>query len=409
MLALLCSLAPLLSCAFPVFPAGFTAAPNEAFYSWPDMLADLQAGEIFRERELGSLPDIFDFGPDLEKVVQVAYKTRLTDGNDSFSIASIFIPKNPSPELKIYSYQAFEDAVQLDCAPSYALEVGNKSNNYLPVTSNLTAIGRELGKGRHCVMPDHEGYISGFFAGRQEGYAGLDAIRATRNYLNGTNETPIGIYGYSGGGQATAWIVDLHDEYAPDLNFVGSVSGGTIVDAWGTLQYIDFPEVYLKGSILILYTGLFSGYPAQTKVIWPYIEPIIQENIIELRLEPGDCNQSPILQGYNNSIMAGIHVDLPEFPASKYIFQHESLLANYSVLPVSTPKYPRYMYHGGSDELAKLSLVEQYVDQQRRTGANLTFVVYPGLLHDETSYRGFDAAMDWLDAQLDSGYLPSRQ
>lgn len=41
--------------------------------------------------------------------------------------------------------------------------------------------------------------------------------------------------GYSGGAHAAAWAAQLSGEYAPDVNVVGSVSGGTAVNLKVTL------------------------------------------------------------------------------------------------------------------------------------------------------------------------------
>lgn len=63
-MGLLCSFVPLISCADAYGPG---SAFCETFYSWPDSLSELQAGEVFRNREQEPLPEVFDFSPDMKK------------------------------------------------------------------------------------------------------------------------------------------------------------------------------------------------------------------------------------------------------------------------------------------------------------------------------------------------------
>ncbi|MBQ5153825.1 hypothetical protein EGM85_11250, partial [Macrococcus caseolyticus] len=268
------------------------------------------------------------------------------------------------PNLKIYGYLTFEDSVQLDCAPSYSIEKGILSPNWAIMISNISlSMSTQLDQGRYVVIPDDEGIVSAFFGGHQEGYAGLDGLRAARDYLNGTDETPFVLFGYSGGAHAAAWMATLQEEYAPDINLIGVASGGTMVDAWGTLEQVDPPGGPLKGSVAALVTGLLLSYPPNNETIWPHIDPIIQQAMNTLRFQPQFCGSEALLIGYQKSIRESIDVDLLTFPASAYIFSHESLLSNVSAVPVPAPKFPRFMYHGGLDEVAPLAQVQEYVAQ----------------------------------------------
>jgi dipeptidyl aminopeptidase/acylaminoacyl peptidase len=54
-------------------------------------------------------------------------------------------------------------------------------------------------------------------------YRILDEVRAALNCrrLGLYASTPVGLWGCSGGGLATAWAVEVNAEYAPELNVVG--------------------------------------------------------------------------------------------------------------------------------------------------------------------------------------------
>ncbi len=71
-----------------------------------------------------------------------------------------------------------------------------------------------------------EGMQSQFIAGPQAGHAVLDGVRAALSYVPAglSRDTPIGLWGYSGGGQASGWAAYLKDSYAPELNVKGAAS-----------------------------------------------------------------------------------------------------------------------------------------------------------------------------------------
>src|SRR5207237_1235757 len=78
-----------------------------------------------------------------------------------------------------------------------------------------------LQRGWAVVVSDYEGPQSAFGAARMAGHGVLDGIRAAEA-LSGTGltgaQTPVGLWGYSGGGLATSWAAELAAGYAPDLN-----------------------------------------------------------------------------------------------------------------------------------------------------------------------------------------------
>ena len=80
-------------------------------------------------------------------------------------------------------------------------------------------IGQALTMGWAVVVPDYEGPDSQWTAGTQAGHAVLDGIRAALRFgpagLAGPS-TPVGLWGYSGGAQATARATELQPGYAPD-------------------------------------------------------------------------------------------------------------------------------------------------------------------------------------------------
>lgn len=222
------------------------------------------------------------------------------------------------------------------------------------------------------VIPDFEGGISAYFAGNYKEYSGLDSLRAARIFLNGSNNTLFVLFGYSGGVQAVAWMANLHEKYAPDANIVGAASGGTIVDTWNPYELVDTPLNPLKGSTTSIIADLLLACPHQNETIWPHIYSHAKDAINTLRYRSNRCLSTVAPIFYGKSIRGSIDMELLSFNVFSYTFVHESMLTNFSAVPVCVPMFPRYMFHGDLYELASLPLFQQYIDQQNTAGSNIT-------------------------------------
>lgn len=218
--------------------------PNEdSFYQAPGNVGSSGRGAVLNSREVPTNIDAKYY----DKSYQVLYRTQNTAKEADATVATIWTPKTPSKPAKLFSWQVFEDATQLDCNPSWAFI--NKTGSKNTITTTIDApsyIQWALQRGYHVVAPDHLGSDSTFIGGYQEGYAILDGIRAAISFTKLDKKTPTALAGYSGGGHATAWAVNLHSSYAPELNIIGAAHGGTPVDPRGTfaahgIEYIFHP------------------------------------------------------------------------------------------------------------------------------------------------------------------------
>src|SRR5690606_6576415 len=122
-------------------------------------------------------------------------------------------------------------------------------------------------------VPDHEGPDGSWGAPLEPGYHILDGLRAALGYerLNLAVDAPVGLWGYSGGGLASAWAAEVCRDYAPDLNVVGAVLGSPVGDLGSAFRR-------LNGS---LYAGLPAMVVAALAHIFPEVDQIIDEHATE--------------------------------------------------------------------------------------------------------------------------------
>ena len=170
------------------------------------------------------------------------------------------------------SYQCAIDAVTSRCFPSYALRRHAHATGAVAQFEFLL-VAACLAEGWAVSVPDHEGRLGMWGAPYEPGYHVLDGLRAAlgSKRLGLSPDAPIGLWGYSGGGLATAWAAEMSGSYAPELNVVGAVLGSPVGDLGHTFRRLN---------------GTFaSGLPALVVAalahIYPDLDRLIQEHVTE--------------------------------------------------------------------------------------------------------------------------------
>ncbi|WP_445284819.1 lipase family protein [Streptomyces sp. DSM 118148] len=154
------------------------------------------------------------------------------------------------------------------CAASLGLEHPLSVNaRTLSVGYEDLAIYRLLARGVAVVVTDYAGLgatdrLHTYVNRLDGGHAVLDAVRAARN-LPGTSVTaasPVGLYGYSEGGGATASAAELQPAYAPDVTLAGTYSGAPPADLTAVTRAIDGSD--LAGALAWAVNGFLQADPA---------------------------------------------------------------------------------------------------------------------------------------------------
>src|ERR1700741_2937555 len=95
-------------------------------------------------------------------------------------------------------------------------------------------------------------------------------MRAAVGYdrLGLSPSAPIGLWGYSGGGLASAWGAEVAADYAPDLDIAGAVLGSPVGDLGHTFRR-------LNGSF---FSGLPGMVGAALSHVYPELDRVIQRH-----------------------------------------------------------------------------------------------------------------------------------
>ncbi|MCX2930163.1 lipase [Mycobacterium sp. CVI_P3] len=246
--------------AHPLLPA------EDPFYEPPEGFEHAEPGTVLRSREveLGFLGLI----PQRVSATQLLYRTTDHNGLPQVTVTTVLIPTGHTPDQvrNVVSYQCAIDAVASRCFPSYAMRRRAKAVGSIAQLEYLL-VAAALAEGWVVSVPDHEGPDGMWGAPYEPGYTVLDGLRAVLGFTRFglSADTQIGLWGYSGGGLASAWAAEMHAEYAPELNIVGAVLGSPVGDLGNTFRRLN--GSYLAALPALVVSALAKTYPDLNRVI----------------------------------------------------------------------------------------------------------------------------------------------
>ena len=215
--------------AMLVMAAGALAAPvvgpeGSAFYTPPSPTPAGSAGQLVWYR-----PATMNLKVPLpgNKVWTVLYQSTDQKGSPDFVTGTVIVPttrwggKGARPVVTVGEGT---QGLAPQCAPSKQLTTGSEFDG--------AAIIDSLKAGYAVDVTDYQGYTNGaipsYTAGKAEGQAVLDVVRAGRQVPGSglTESDPTYAWGYSQGGQAVGWAGEVQSSYASNVKLSGIVAGG---------------------------------------------------------------------------------------------------------------------------------------------------------------------------------------
>jgi triacylglycerol lipase len=245
---------------------------KDPFCQPPPGYEHARPGTVLRSRDvelafLGLIPQQFT-------ATQLLYRTTDLNGFPQATVTTVIVPTERTADgpCPVVSYQCAIDAVAGRCFPSYALRLGAKAVGALAQFEFFLVVAA-LAEGWAVSVPDHEGPKGTWGAPYEPGYHVLDGVRAVlqSERLGLSPDAPVGLWGYSGGGLASAWAAEVSGSYAPELNIVGAVLGSPVADLGHAFRR-------LNGS---RYSGLPAMVVAALSHIYPELDRVLGEHATE--------------------------------------------------------------------------------------------------------------------------------
>jgi hypothetical protein len=232
-------------------------------------------------------------------------------------------------------------------------------------------INTAIQKGWALAISDYEGLGTpgdhAYVVGQSLGRSVIDSVRAAQR-LPETGlqaDAKVAFWGYSEGGNATAWAAELQSDYAPEINLVGVASGGVPADLESLARSNDGSVAY--ATLVLASIGLNAAYP-------------------ELQLDSylNERGRAVAESVRNRCIFSAVPL---------YAFQRMARYLN-DIDPVTTPLWqarmrenrlgqqppqvPMYLYHGNLDQAVNYPQAKALRNTYCRAGVQLQWGVFLG-------------------------------
>ncbi|MFF8271275.1 lipase family protein [Streptomyces sp. NPDC016562] len=339
------------------FSAGVPATTSAAAATAPAAdTAGLAPGDV-----VSSAPSAFHplpGQPTGTKAWKIHYRSTTADGAPNVVSGTVIVPQDgrtgPRP---LITYAVGTVGLGDSCAPSNNLPYGTA------MEANL--IQQLTQRGWAVVVTDYEGLgtpgVHTYTVGPSAGHAVLDAARAAQRLPEAglSPSGPVGIMGYSQGGQASSWAAELHGSYAPELQVKGTATGGVPADL---LKVAEFNNgSYGAGLIFMAAAGQDAAFPELD--LDSYLNPAgrllvsgMKENCVAIDAIAGSFKRI-------SDLTTRDPLAQPDWQAR----------LNGSRLGRTAPAAPVYQYHALGDELIPYGVGRGLRSDWCARGANVEF------------------------------------
>ena len=385
-----------------IVPSGASAAPVEgpsgsAFYTPPSSTPAGSVGELVWYR-----PTTVNLNVTLpsNKAWTVLYQSTGQQGQPDWVTGTVIVPTakwSGKGERPVVTYAEGTQGLAHQCAPSIQMVEGTEYDG--------GAIIESLKRGYAVTVTDYQGYINGavptYSAGKAEGQAVLDSVRAGRQVPGSgiTEKDPVIVWGYSQGGQAASWAAESQSSYAPDVKMIGLAAGGvpSNLQSVGEFDNASVGTAFGVDGLI----GLSTAYPEEFKLAEfsnaagnEAAGKLLSECAIQSLREFRDVNTDEYTIG--NKSFAQIEA---EHPAIEKVFKEQELGTKSVPVPV-------YHYHGLEDEFVPVKQDVELHQKWCELGVKDDFQLYPGdhLLTDPTSIPN---VIKWIEERVEGKTAPS--
>ncbi|MFE0135877.1 lipase family protein [Streptomyces sp. NPDC059037] len=319
--------------------------------------------------------------PTNTKAWKVNYRSTTAKGEPNTVSGTVIVPQDgrqgPRP---LITYAVGTIGMGDHCAPSAGFPRGT--------TMEANLIQQLTLRGWAVAVTDYEGLGTPgdhtYTVGRAEGQAMLDAARAAIRLPEAglSSDTPVGIMGYSQGGQAAGWAAELHGSYAPDLKVKGTATGGVPGNLRKAADFND--GSYGSGLIFMAAIGQNAAFPELN--LESYLNPAGKKLIGALR-------DSCVADGAVLGAFKKITDMTTRNPLDQPDWQQR---LRESSVGTRAPDAPVYQYHVITDELIPYGIGKQVRTDWCAKGANVEWHTVPLGEHVSGVITQSPLAANWL-------------
>lgn len=336
-------------------------------------------------------PSAFRVAPGLPTATdawKIHYRSTDAQGHPNIVSGTVIVPKDGRTTTRpLVTYAVGTVGLADKCAPSATFPKGT--------TSEAALINGALLRGWAVAVTDYEGLGTPgehtYTVGRAEGTAVLDAARAAQRLPQArragvTADSPVGIMGYSQGGQASSWAAEIAPTYAPELHVKGTATGGVPADLPKVAAYNDGDED--AALVLMSAIGHDAAYPRL------HLEKYLNDE--------GAALADTLREGcVAEETQAGAGKSIDELTVTNPMDEPDwqQALAD-DRLGTRAPADPVFLYHGTADQIIPYDVGKQLRADWCALDATVQWQPIPLTDHVTTAILGSTPAMNWLGARF---------
>lgn len=233
--------------------------------------------------------------------------------------------------------------------------------------SEYLLVAAALAQGWAVSVPDHEGCHGMWGAPHEPGHRILDGVRAAlqSDRLGLSPSAPVALWGYSGGGLASAWAAEHNTDYAPELNVVGAVLGSPVGDCGVVARNLN--RTFFAGLAAVMIAALTHVFPGAQRVVDEHATDAGKRLLDDLQ---SMTTAEAVWRLRNTDI--GSYVDMSadelwDVPEVREVFEATKL-------GQSTPSAPLLVVHSVHDRIISVEAIDQLVQAYRHGGATVTYL-----------------------------------
>ncbi|MFI6776616.1 lipase family protein [Nocardia sp. NPDC050412] len=377
-------------------PAAAVPVPQQdSFYQPPEGFEAQEVGAILRSREVHLA--VLTVLPLSVRSWQLLYRSTDLFGQPTAAVTTVILPAGADPNRSrpLVSLQFYYDSASIACAPSFVLQqgAGLPGVEGIHSQSELIAIAALISQGWAISVPDYEGLNGHLAVAEEPGYMTLDGIRAAERFeplgLDGAN-TPVALWGYSGGGMGSGWAAQMQPSYAPELNVKGAALGAPVSDVESLLHVNGSMFSSLIG---IGVSSLYNAYPKFREVTDQYLTP---EGKALMNRTNSQCLPRNALTQMFTDYQRILTIPIAQYLALPEIRE----VFDATVLGERTPTAPLFIYQGVLDEAVPIWTTDRLNQQWCADGASIVYKRDHLSEHLTLPSLGMADTFSWLKSRL---------
>jgi dienelactone hydrolase len=324
------------------------------------------------------------------------YRSADFDGSAADIQAQLFVPRYVETDSRpVLVFGSGTTGIADACAPSREVPELRRWGHY---RANMLAYASA---GFITVFPDYLGFNDPdrpqrYFSHPAEAHALLDAARAVQAFFAAYPQVvrPSGTVfaaGYSQGGHAAFAAADLRPVYAPEVRLRGIIGFAATTNVTALLR----EGAYYAPQVLYSYSAMYGrqridpGEYLQERWAWTLEADVNGMCVDEFqKYYPFDGSKLYRPEFYEALRTGRL---LKDYPALASV-----LAANQSGL--SGHGLPALVVQGDADAIVTSATQALFVEELRRAGSEVSFLVLKGVSHRQTRPAGFPASIEWMES-----------